>query len=161
MRTGYPQAEENNLAIAGYLAVCGLICGLAVFGFYKLIQPTQNANPGLAAYKPPPGTVITYPLVARSREQPVLSSPTTELVLRDIHDETTGRVVPTVEPTPAVAPSPATQVKAVPSPSTQVKKELAAKAVAARSDSTRRTPSTQSHPSHTFIGPYPGYATVN
>jgi hypothetical protein len=30
------------------------------FALYYLMQPTRLANPGLAAYKPPPRTVITY-----------------------------------------------------------------------------------------------------
>jgi hypothetical protein len=30
------------------------------FALYHSMQPTQVANPGLAAYKPPPRTVITY-----------------------------------------------------------------------------------------------------
>jgi hypothetical protein len=30
------------------------------FALYHAMQPTRVANPGLAAYKPPPRTVITY-----------------------------------------------------------------------------------------------------
>ena len=180
MITGYPQGEENNPAIAGYLAVCGLICGLAVFGFYKLMQPTQYANPGLAAYKLPPG--IVHPLAARSYEQPVVSV-AIEPPTPDIADETTGRAVQTVTTSPAVArspsrqvavapspvphvavaPSPSTEVPVAPSPPTQIQKEPKAKAVAVRSDSpkTRQTTSTHSYPSRTFFGPYAGYATIN
>src|SRR5262245_16331769 len=127
MITGYPQAEENNPAIAGYLAVCGLICGLAVFGFYKLMQPTKYANPGLAAYKLPPG--IVHPLAARSYEQPVVSV-AIEPPMPDIADETTGRAAQTVTASPAVAPSPSTEVPVAPSPPTQIQKEPRAKAVA-------------------------------
>jgi hypothetical protein len=30
------------------------------FALYHLMQPTRLVNPGLAAYKPPPRTIITY-----------------------------------------------------------------------------------------------------
>jgi len=117
MRAPYRQAEENDSAIAGYFAACVLICGVAVFGFYKLMQPTQYANPGLAAYKTPRG--IVYPLEARSYEQPVVSV-ATEPLMPSIADETTGRAVQTVKSPPAVAPSPTRQVAVAPSPTPQV-----------------------------------------
>ena len=34
--------------------------GLIAFALYYSMQPTRVANPGLAAYKPPPRTVLTY-----------------------------------------------------------------------------------------------------
>jgi hypothetical protein len=34
--------------------------------FYELLQPERYPNPGVAAYKPPPATVILYP----QRRQP-------------------------------------------------------------------------------------------
>src|SRR5262249_19050646 len=127
------------------------------------------ANPGLAAYKLPPG--IVHPLAARSYEQPVVSV-AIEPPTPDIADETTGRAVQTVTTSPAVArspsrqvavaPSPVPHVAVAPSPSTQIQKEPRAKAVAVRSNSpkTRQTTSTHSYPSRTF-GPYAGYATIN
>jgi hypothetical protein len=41
----------------------GTYCAVAVcfaFGVYEFMQPSLISNPGLAAYKPPPGTVLTY-----------------------------------------------------------------------------------------------------
>ncbi len=57
--------KENRAAIAVYLAVCMFVYGLFGFGFYKMFQPLQFPNPGLAAYKPPPATVITYAATAK------------------------------------------------------------------------------------------------
>ena len=34
--------------------------GLIAFALYYSMQPTRVANPGLAGYKPPPRTVMTY-----------------------------------------------------------------------------------------------------
>jgi hypothetical protein len=34
--------------------------GLIAFALYHSMQPTRLINPGLAAYKPPPRTVVTY-----------------------------------------------------------------------------------------------------
>jgi hypothetical protein len=58
---GYSRDDRRSLAggfslhLFLYLAVAG---GLG-FGLYGLLQPTRSHNPGLAAYKPPPATVIT------------------------------------------------------------------------------------------------------
>jgi hypothetical protein len=81
------------------------------------MQPTHYANPGLAAYKPPPG--IVNPLTVRWHEQPVVSV-ATEPPMPDIADETIGRAVHTVKTSPAVAPSPSRQVAVAPSPAPQV-----------------------------------------
>ena len=48
----YPLAAAVGFAVAGYL---GFFVGL-----YWLMQPTVTANPGLAAYQPPPKTVVRY-----------------------------------------------------------------------------------------------------
>ena len=65
MRTGYSHTKETAAPIAGYLAVCMFVYGLFGFGFYNMFQPNQFPNPGLAAYKPPPATVITYAATAK------------------------------------------------------------------------------------------------
>jgi uncharacterized iron-regulated membrane protein len=44
------------IAISFHLSI---YVGIALF-FYWLMQPTVNQNPGLAAYKPPPKTVVVY-----------------------------------------------------------------------------------------------------
>ena len=45
-------AEHFSMYCAG--------AGLIAFVLYHSMQPTRVVNPGLAAYKPPPRTVITY-----------------------------------------------------------------------------------------------------
>jgi hypothetical protein len=61
------QPEETSVAIATHLAICAFVCGSLIFGFYKLMQPARNPNPGLAAYEPPPRTVINYPPAVHNR----------------------------------------------------------------------------------------------
>ena len=51
--------EETRIIIPTYLAVCVFICGVLGWGFYQFMQPAQYSNPGVAAYKAPPGLGIT------------------------------------------------------------------------------------------------------
>ena len=50
-------ALRSVVAFTPYLCLYG---GIA-FGFYWLMQPTVMPNQGIAAYKPPPLAVVTYP----------------------------------------------------------------------------------------------------
>src|SRR4051794_17552372 len=58
---GYPQYQQNGLAgaLALHLGLYAFVAGCYGFGLYELLQPVRSHNPGLAAYKPPPATVIT------------------------------------------------------------------------------------------------------
>jgi hypothetical protein len=83
--------EETRIIIPTYLAVCVFICGVLGWGFYQFMQPAQYSNPGVAAYKAPPGLGITslprLPLtVAKNASD-----------LEHIADETTGRAEQTPE----------------------------------------------------------------
>jgi hypothetical protein len=51
---------EGLRSAATFTLYLGLFAGVA-FGFYWFLQPTVVKNRGLAAYKPPPLTVINYP----------------------------------------------------------------------------------------------------
>jgi hypothetical protein len=53
-RDGLPVALAIHLGI--YCAVASMVA----LGVYELMQPTRIPNPGLAAFKPPPATVMTY-----------------------------------------------------------------------------------------------------
>ena len=55
-----PRARIDGAAVGVPLAVYMLVLSLLAFWFHSLLQPQYVANPGLAAYKPPPGTVIGY-----------------------------------------------------------------------------------------------------
>ena len=90
MRTGYPPIKKTRAAIAVYLAVCMFVYGFFGFGFYKMFQPLQFPNPGLAAYKPPPATVITYAATAKLiYGEPAPSETATEEPSHDAPDEAT------------------------------------------------------------------------
>jgi len=52
------RGDSESVALAIYASVC---CGITVclaLGLYGLMQPTRIVNPGLAAYKPPPGAAM-------------------------------------------------------------------------------------------------------
>jgi hypothetical protein len=58
----YAQYQRDGLAGALAIHLC-LYCavgGCFAFGLYGLLQPTRFVNPGIAAYHPPPATVIAY-----------------------------------------------------------------------------------------------------
>ena len=48
------------VALAEHLCMYCAGAGLIAFALYYAMQPTHVANPGLAAYKPPPRTAMTY-----------------------------------------------------------------------------------------------------
>jgi hypothetical protein len=153
MRTACAPTEGTAVAIASLLTVCAFVCGLLGFGFYKLMQPRQIPNPGLAAYKPPAATVIIYPPVAQLpyKQQPVPTF-TTDQSSRDTPDETTGRAVHIAEPATVVAPAPS-----------QLPKPKGSKGrVRAASTKTQRTASTKAqYPSASFAAAYPWYAALH
>jgi hypothetical protein len=57
-----PRAPSDGVATALGIHLCFYCAVAACFGFglYVLLQPTRFANPGMAAYKPPPRTVVTF-----------------------------------------------------------------------------------------------------
>jgi hypothetical protein len=66
-----PRRYNDGLAAALCVHLC-IYCAVAAcfgLGFYVLMQPSRSPNPGLAAYKPPPATVITSGLPARLSER--------------------------------------------------------------------------------------------
>jgi hypothetical protein len=58
-RSRYPDAGATT-ALAIHLAVYVGVAGCFAAGLYWLMQPRVFANAGLAAYKPPPKTVVIY-----------------------------------------------------------------------------------------------------
>jgi hypothetical protein len=96
MRRGYLQAEETDDPTAGLLAVCALVCGFLVFGFYKPMQPEPT---GPAAYKAP---LASLPVVRFANGGS--AAPRS----RDAPDETTG-AIQKVEPAVALKRAPAKQ----------------------------------------------------
>jgi hypothetical protein len=64
-----------GIPVAAYLIVLGLIA----LSLYSLLQPRYIPNPGLAAYKPPPATVISYEMPARLLAQHGQAPPLAEI----------------------------------------------------------------------------------
>src|SRR5262249_56142655 len=52
--------DRVTAALAALFCMYCAGAGLIAFVLYYSMQPTRVVNPGLAAYKPPPRTVITY-----------------------------------------------------------------------------------------------------
>jgi hypothetical protein len=101
MRNRYRQETDGlGVALAIHLSLYSLVLALFALWVYSLLQPKFVPNPGVAAYKPPPGTVISYDvpgrLLAQHGQPPQLADlpPTPEA------DETTGRSVQAVEQAP-------------------------------------------------------------
>jgi hypothetical protein len=68
------RAPSDGLATALGIHLC-LYCAVAAclaYGLYALLQPAHFANPGVAAYQAPPGTVVTYTLPLRLRNDRAL-----------------------------------------------------------------------------------------
>jgi len=76
---------------AAAVAICLGVYGIFAVGFHWLIQPTRIQSYGVAAYDPPPKTVVDYP------ESPFGPSARSRRV----------RSVPLVEPAPTIVESPA------------------------------------------------------
>ena len=50
--------DGATVELAIYAVICCAVTVCLALGLYELMQPRRIANPGLAAYKPPPGTII-------------------------------------------------------------------------------------------------------
>jgi hypothetical protein len=59
-RSSEEDPDGVTVALAEHLCMYCAAAGLIAFALYYAMQPTRVANPGLAAYKPPPRTVMTY-----------------------------------------------------------------------------------------------------
>src|SRR5215813_12736082 len=59
-RASEREPDGVGVALAEHLCMYCAGAGLIAFALYYAMQPTRVANPGLAAYKPPPRTVMTY-----------------------------------------------------------------------------------------------------
>jgi hypothetical protein len=52
-------ARFENFDLAAAFAVSVGVCAALAFGYYWLLKPTVFENRGLAAYKPPPKTIVS------------------------------------------------------------------------------------------------------
>jgi hypothetical protein len=112
-RVRYPyQDTGSTIALPIYLGAYVGFAACFAAGLYWLMQPSIFPNAGLAAYKPPPNTVVTFSGSPGAWAPPLLPEPTP--------------AVPVVEPVPAVAESP------VVAPKKEAKKQQAVAAPRAR-----------------------------
>ena len=104
---GHPRRLDHGwtAALVLYLGVYFAVAAGFGFGVYGLLQPSRHANPGLAAYKPPPATVIAYvPTSWRPADAAVAMPAAAE-------PETVGAAEAAPAPPPAEAKPPAPEVK--------------------------------------------------
>ena len=97
LRTATYQDRRLAFALGINVGVYAGIIACFAAGLFWLMQPKVIQNQGLAAYKPPPGTVVIY--ADPTRVPPALSEPP--------EPETVGMA----EPAPAVVESPAAATK--------------------------------------------------
>jgi hypothetical protein len=75
MIAGYSEHRPDGVtaALAIHLIVYCAVGACFAFALYALLQPTPTPNAGLTAYRPLPGTVVTYgePFVAKSVPKPI------------------------------------------------------------------------------------------
>src|SRR5262249_46746735 len=77
---GHPRRRDDSLGVALVLYL-GLYCAIAgglAFGVYEWMQPSRRDNPGVAAYKAPPATVLGYAPASRHAEVAVATPPAAE-----------------------------------------------------------------------------------
>jgi hypothetical protein len=152
--------NTTGVVIAFHLAVCMFVCGLFGFGFYDMFRPLQFPNPGLAAYKPPPATIIAYAATAKfAHGESASSETTTEEPSHDTPDETNrayASATPSVTAAIPIAHIPVPHVKR------EAPTRLArTKARQAHSPRAERTASSRAYSeSRSVAAVYPGFAAV-
>jgi hypothetical protein len=95
-----PESDGVGAAVGIHLTAYALVFGLFALWLNSLLQPRVFANPGLAAYAPPPGTAISYGMPARLLAEHGQAPPLAEFTARREEPETTGRSIPAVQPEP-------------------------------------------------------------
>jgi hypothetical protein len=73
------RVDAKSAAVGIPLTVYLTALSLLALWFYALLQPRQFSNPGLAAYTPPPGTVVSDVMPARLLAQHWQAPPLAEL----------------------------------------------------------------------------------
>jgi hypothetical protein len=94
------EADGLGVALAIHFSLYSFVFGLLALWLYSLTQPKLVPNPGVAAYKPPPGTVISYEVPARLLVQHGQPPKLAELPPTPEADETTGRSAQTAKQAP-------------------------------------------------------------
>jgi hypothetical protein len=103
MPGAYRQQDDGLAAALGiHLCVYCAVAACFALGLYALLQPSRLLNPGLAAYKPPPGTIIAYvQQPPRLNDVAAQAVPMAPAVLTRPELETTGRSTHQAVPEPS------------------------------------------------------------
>jgi hypothetical protein len=100
LRTGRHQDARLAVALGLNVGVYAGIIACFAAGLFWLMQPKVIQNQGLAAYKPPPGTVVIY--ADPVRPPPVLSEPPETVGVAEPAPEIVGNRMPEVAERPVV-----------------------------------------------------------
>jgi hypothetical protein len=114
MRESSRHIDGADVALAIHVGICCAVTVCLALGLYGLMQPTRTSNPGMAAYKPPPGTVIDFASPAPFASAPDILPASTE------------------PPLEAMAASPLQQQSEANKPDTQLKTKRSKRPRAAR-----------------------------
>ena len=112
------------VALAIYAVVCCAVTVCLALGLYELMQPRRFANPGLAAYKPPPGTVINLVGVAPPAPAPESTTGSIEPPAPEI---TTASIEPPAQTLDTAAPQRQTKPKTANAKPERPKRQRAAR----------------------------------
>jgi hypothetical protein len=90
--------DSVTAALGIHLIVFCAVVACFAFGLHALLQPSRAPNAGLAAYKPPPGTIIKYgdPSPTKSVPEPRVPvvEPIAPVALIESETATTNRSTP-------------------------------------------------------------------
>src|SRR5262245_30564962 len=125
--------DSVTAALGVHLIVYSAVGACLAFGLYALLQPSRAPNSGLAAYEPPPGTVVKYgkPPTATTVSEPIapVEQLTAPAALTAQEPATTGRTNPEPEPQPTIT-APPSQPRTAKRPNREVKIESPKRRVA-------------------------------
>jgi hypothetical protein len=150
MRTVRLQTEKTAFAIGCHAASYALVCGVFVFLFLHILRPQQIANPGVAAYQPPPAAVVIYPesyAHAQSMTEAAQPEPPEQTI------ETTGRTAAERSDQTLAPPQPVLSTPPVAAAHAKKTHPVRSVKVAAPSARPSRTPATR-------VGAYPSFNIV-
>lgn len=75
-RSSRSPSDGVATALGIHLCLYCAVAGCFGFGLYALFQPTRFPNPGIAAYQPPPGAIVTYAPFLRLQDRRALMDST-------------------------------------------------------------------------------------
>jgi hypothetical protein len=97
------RASASDVGLLGAIGIfVGGYLALGV-GFYWWMQPAVFENSGIAAYKPPPATIVVYPEVPFVAPAPAPSASVSAPAVEPPVDAAFAAAIPEIEEKPAIA----------------------------------------------------------